>query len=542
VEFIMTIPATLDRRLPGSLRLLPVLAALTFMALSLTASAGGRGVRPGGGGFGTGSAESPSSTDEAFLFHVLNRVTYGPTLETVSEIREVGVDEFLRRQLHPQELDDAVLDAQLVADIPAVDSDFYQWNEFYYEHLVRARRSQRQLQEVMVQFWENHFDTVVIRGNNDVERHNWTMLEWDENSKFRANALGYFGDLVTASAKSQAMMYYLDNWRSTAFTLNENYARELLELHTLGVDCGYDQTDVEEVTRIFTGWTGDYLPGADPDLRFDILEDNGFLFRGRSHDELPKQALGYTFSAGGGIGDGERFIEIAAVHPCTARFISTKLIEVFATDRPSTEFVDRVASVFLNSGGHIGTVLETIFQSPEFSAPENFQAKVRQPIEFTIGALRATDAFMGTYVNGAGETLLNREINTYIRLEGQLLFDYPIPEGYDEIAEDWINGNGFLQRWRFTDRLAFWYPSGGRGTSIDPMTTVTNLGLTSAEAVVDHFAGIIAGPGLDVLRRQRYIATLTAGTGVFDPAAGGQETRLRTMISHLLGSPEFNKQ
>lgn len=522
----------------------PNRAALLALALAACVATHGAvaGVRAGGKGFGTGTGangprDGAAQEDEALILHVLSRTTYGPTADLLDEVRRVGVDEFLRQQLHPEELADADVEAQLATELPPVDDVFYQWNEFYYEHLLRARYSNRQLQEVMVQFWENHFDTVVIRGNNDIERHAWTMMEQSENAGFREHALGYFRDLIEVSAKSQAMLYFLDNFRSTAFTLNENYARELLELHSLGVDCGYDQQDVIEVARIFTGWTGLDLQGAPPGPR-DIVEGT-FLFRVGVHDATPKHALGYDFPAGGLLDDGLRVLDIVSRHPCTARFISYKLLQAFVMDFPPDELVDRIASVYLETEGHVGSVLAAIFATPEFRSPASFDSKVKTPLEFTISALRATDARVGARPSDGA---LNRELYAWIRLEGMELFNYPIPTGYYEYASEWIGANGFLQRWRFADALSYWAPRDNRFTWIEPMATVAARGLTDADAVIDHYATLLTRGRLTDDRRQTLVATLTGGTGVFDPTDPGQDSRLRQVISHLLGSPEFTKQ
>ena len=523
------------------------LATLLLLLAALPAAAGG--VRPGSGGFGSGSTRQPAEDTDAFRFHVLSRVTYGPTAESLAEIRAVGVDEYLRRQLEPGQIDDSALD-QMVADqisVPGpvgeqwlpvdcvLPDNCYRWNDLYYEHVLRARHSERQLQEIMVQFWENHFDTVVERGNaSENNQHLWTGMEYSENQQFRANAFGRFRDLLEISAKSQAMMYFLDNFRSSVFTLNENYARELLELHSLGVDCGYDQNDVIEVARIFTGWSGMDLPGAPPGAR-DTIEGS-FLFRAAAHDATEKTTLGNYFPPGGMLDEGERVLDIVSRHPCTARFISKKLLQTFVADAPDDQLIDRIAEVFLATDGDIKQVLEAIFADPAFRDPQNFDAKVRTPLEYTIGALRATDAYVGPRIDTGEPTY--REIYNYVYVQGMELFDYPIPTGYYEGGGEWISGNGFLQRWRFSETLSRWFPRDNRATWIDPMSQINELGLTDAKAIVRHYANLITGPDLTDERYQALVDILTDGTGTW----AGNENNLRQMISHLLGSPEFMQQ
>jgi uncharacterized protein (DUF1800 family) len=521
-------------------------AVLAVLVGTVPAFAGG--VRAGSGGFGSTTTRPPADESDALRHHVLSRTTYGASAASLAEMRAVGVDEYLRRQLNPVEIDDAAVEGMLAAQVAppgqvneqwlltdcVLPDNCYRWNDFYYEHLLRARYSERQLQEIMVQFWENHFDTVTQRGNNENAQHFWTGHEYSENVQFRENALGNFRDLLEISAKSQAMQYFLDNFRSTVFTLNENYARELLELHSLGVDCAYEQDDVVEVARIFTGWSGVDLPGAPVGPR-DTVEGT-YLFRAAAHDATEKTALGHYFPPGGMLDEGERLLDIVAEHPCTARFISFKLIEAFVTDKPTDAYIDRIAETFLNSNGHVQTVLEAIFASPEFRDPQNFDAKVRTPVEFTVAALRATDAWMGA--RRSDGLVGQREIYNYVRLQGMDLFDYPIPTGYYEDGGEWVSGNGFLQRWRFAETLSRWTNDDRRYTYIDPMVTVSEYELTDAEAIVQHFATLIAGPDLPDETKQALVDILTNGTGVWE----GSDSDLRQMISHLLGSPEFMQQ
>jgi uncharacterized protein (DUF1800 family) len=409
---------------------------------------------------------------------------------------------------------------------------------------VRAAFSERQLEAVMTQFWENHFDTVVPYGNNEIERHSWADMERVEDTLFRRLAFGRFRDLLEVSAKSQAMMYFLDNATNNVASGNENYARELLELHSLGVDCGYEQQDVQEVARIWTGWTGIDLvrDPSDPTLVKEDLDGDGdddFAFNPRAHDFTAKQALGQAFPAGQGLAEGERVLDVVAAHPCTARFLSTKLLQLFVTDAPSEDLVDRIASVFLDTRGDVRQVLWAIFQSAEFRDPALFGGKVRTPLEHVLAALRGTGATIGL---GQGRDNDLQETYFWVRAMGMDLFNFNIPTGYPEVAAPWVTANGFLQRWKYADTLSQWAPSATRPTATAPMLAVQAADLKTADEVVDHFTRLLIGRTLEGPRHDRLRELLLQGLPELNPASGSQESRLREMIANILGSPEFQKQ
>src|SRR5207249_558849 len=255
--------------------------------------------------------------------------------------------------------------------------------------VVRAVTSERQLEEVMVDFWFNHFN--VFAGKGDVR---WYVSAY-EREAIRPYAMGRFPDLVRATAHHPAMLFYLDNWlsakpdfrvpvgpnRGRRAGLNENYARELMELHTLGVDGGFTQKDVTEIARAFTGWTIE-----------NPRQGAGFRFEPRIHDTGEKIVLGHRIKAGGGEGDGEQVLDILSRHPSTARFIATKLVRRFVSDTPPESLVDRTAARFRQTDGDLREVMRTILISPELLAPEAFRSKVKTPFEFIVSAARATGA------------------------------------------------------------------------------------------------------------------------------------------------------
>src|SRR5438445_6970592 len=322
---------------------------------------------------------------------------------------------------------------------------------------LRAIYSDRQLQEQLTDFWFNHFN---VFGNKDLDL--WLLASY-EHDVIRPRVLGRFRDLLGVTAKSPAMLFYLDNYLSADAQaakrlkshpeklrgrryaslpgvgnrgLNENYARELMELHTLGVDGGYTQQDVVEVARCFTGWTI-----ARPQ------QGGGFVFRTAAHDRGEKRVLGQVIPAGGGREDGERVIDILARHPATARFIATKLARRFVSDDPPPALVERAAATFQRTDGSIRAVLETIFTSSEFWSAEAYRAKIKTPLEVVASAVRTLDGRVGAGAAGQdglgdGGMVLAREV---ARL-GEPLYEAQPPTGYPDRAESWVNTGALLGR------------------------------------------------------------------------------------------------
>ena len=300
--------------------------------------------------------------------------------------------------------------------------------------LFRAVYSERQLEEVLADFWFNHFNVFLDKG---ADRYLVTSYERDA---IRPHVLGRFKDLLLATARSPAMLFYLDNWQSAAPDkgrrgrgLNENYGRELLELHTLGVDGGYTQKDVVEVARCFTGWT----------IR-DPQRGGAFVFEPRLHDGGEKIVLGVKIPAGGGEEDGLKVIDILVHHPSTARFISRKLAQRFVADDPPPALVEKMARTFREKDGDMRQVLETLFRSREFRARENYRAKMKSPLELVASAVRASGGDLDS-----GFALAN----LLVRL-GQPLYRKLEPTGYSNRGADWINTSGLLARMNFALALA----------------------------------------------------------------------------------------
>jgi uncharacterized protein (DUF1800 family) len=412
--------------------------------------------------------------DNGAITHILERTSFGARPGDVERVRAVGIDRYIDEQLHPERLSDAGLDARL-ADLrtlrmsskeiaetfeaPALEARKAATSaggngqptpeqqmraatvvlELQQQKIIRAIYSNRQLQEVLVDFWFNHFNVDARKGAD-----RFLLTEY-ERDVIRPHVLGKFRDLLEATARSPAMLFYLDNWMSVDPAgphdmpmrrtrpnapkgLNENYGRELMELHTLGVDSGYTQKDVTEVARAFTGWTIDR-----PRL------GGGFTFNARLHDEGQKVVLGHVIKRGGGERDGEEVLDLLARHPSTARFIATKLIRRFVSDTPPPSLIDRVAARFRDTDGDLREVVRAILTSPEFFSAEAHHAKVKTPFEFVVSAVRATDA----------EVRDARPLVRQLAELGMPLYQCQPPTGYKDTADAWVNTGALVGRMNF---------------------------------------------------------------------------------------------
>ena len=428
------------------------------------------------------------------IIQALNRLTFGPKPGEMLEVRKIGLDNWIDQQLHPEKIDDSAIESFIASKYPAIDQDqnallqqFAQQQKARREvrlekkdtsrvmssadsaafrkqlqqrfnltrqvvtqlqssRVARAVASERQLQEVMTDFWENHFNVYFAKGGPEP----YYLADFDENV-IRPHALGKFRDLLEAVARSPAMLFYLDNARSMADStrptlnnrpngfrgpqrqrrrqgLNENYGRELLELHTLGVDGGYTQQDVINVARAFTGWT--IRPPA---------QGGGFVFRPQVHDAGEKIVLGHRLPAGRGIEDGEDVLDILARSPATAHFISFKLARRFVSDSPSKALVDHAAQVYLNTDGDIREVLRAIVTSPEFFSQQAFHSKVKTPFEVVASTMRALDA-------PPDSTPRSAQTVAYL---GEPIFGHQAPNGWPETGDAWMNTGAILNRINF---------------------------------------------------------------------------------------------
>ena len=408
--------------------------------------------------------------------------------------------------------------------------------------LLRAVYSDRQLYELMVDFWENHFS---IFANKDDDRY---LLTGFDRETIRPFAMGRFRDLLGATAHSPAMLYYLDNWRSSVPRpypakgdkpagvdggFNENYARELMELHTLGVDGGYTQKDVQEVARCFSGWT--------------IEKPNGeglFVYRPGLHDDGEKVVLGHKILAGGGIADGERVLDILATQPATARFIATKLARRFISDDPPPGVIDRAAAVFLKTDGSIRETLRAIVTAPEFFAPAAYRAKVRSPFELVAATLRSMNA----------ETDADRPVLDLIARMGQPLFGRITPDGYSDRAEQWLSSGAMIVRLNFAAAVA---ANRIKGTTINFSKLVGDTNESNKQAVAAQLVQLTVRNDLSDRSRSALEKVLQPNANAnpstppsvptsFDRNAsqtpGPPVAYVSELLTLLIGSPEFQRR
>lgn len=373
-------------------------------------------------------------------FSVLKRTTFGVTKTGLAEIGNLGVEDYLARQLDYENIDATLIETTVANLFPLADAAPPVLRPGFPDNIgdvvrqlvgatqYRAFFSPRQLYEVMVEFWSNHFSIQLINGFEPV------LKPEDDARVIRPHALGRFRDLLHASAKSSAMLYYLDNFLNTAEAPNENYARELLELHTLGVDGGYTEQDIKEVARCFTGWTLDFATAE-------------FAYVPFIHDDGPKTVLGQSIPAGGGITDGETVLDIIAAHPSTARFIATKLCQRFISDQPPAAVIDAVAQAFSQSDGDIRTTLAALFARDEFLTAADL--KLSRPLEFLGQTVRSLNPRL-TLPADNGELLFG-----VASVLGQIPFYWPTPDGYPDEASYWGSTSGLLNRWRIALGLSF---------------------------------------------------------------------------------------
>ena len=535
----------------------------------------------------------PAALEDAAIVHVLDRTGFGARAEDVARVRELGLDRYLDEQLHPERLSDAEVRARL-AGFQTLALDSSAIAERYYAPLLRERRaskkddagkpadaadaradmdpaerarrrelrdavrvpmdelgeqkilravySPRQLEEVLVDFWFNHFN--VFAGKGPVR----TYLTEYERDAIRPHVLGRFRDLLGAVARSPAMLFYLDNWQSVdpqaaedmtrrldrigessgargriarrrleqrmgakatpdaiaqikqrmPRGLNENYARELMELHTLGVAGGYTQADVVEVARAFTGWT---IRGP--------RQGGAYAFDARRHAKGPKTVLGTTIDAGGER-DGEAVLDLLAAHPSTATFIATKLARRFVADEPPPALVKRAAGAFTSSRGDLRAVVRTILTSPEFLGIEARRAKVKTPFEFAVSALRVTRA----------EVADASAVVQQVRTLGMPLYFAQPPTGYADTADAWVNAGALVNRMNFAIDLTANRVSGVR-VDLAALTGTTDVERARTWAITH----LLRGQASDATS-----ATLARGTD------------LPSIAALSLGSPEFQRR
>src|SRR5471032_1967933 len=414
-------------------------------------------------------------TPEQASAHVLNRIGYGPKPGDIERVTQMGVQRYIDMQLNAGAPLPPALSARLASldavqqpagvvmrrflEVRAMEKDESDGDKAKRREVVtaiaqqtaeariaRAVDSPNQLEEVMVDFWFNYFNVFAGKG---VDR---ALIASYERDAIRPYALGNFRDLLGATAHHPAMLYYLDNWVSTAngyiprgkkqggqkaksSGLNENYARELMELHTMGVDSGYTQKDVTELARMLTGWTYDN--------RELVARNRTFAFDAARHDRDDKLWLGRRIKAGGQE-EGEYALDVLAMLPATAHHLSFQLAQYFVQDQPPPALVDRMAKSYIDSKGDIRSVLRTLFASAEFMAPEAVGAKFKTPYQYVISAARASDT---------APSEIKQTLGVLTRL-GMPLYGCQTPDGYKNTQDAWLNPDALSRRIAFATALS----------------------------------------------------------------------------------------
>jgi uncharacterized protein (DUF1800 family) len=520
-------------------------------------------------------------TDRQRALHALNRLAFGPRPGDVDAVMKDGVNTWIERQLHPEAIPDRAVEAR-IASLPTMTMSNAQIVKRYYEPVLMARRkanaeakdgdvdkkdvrrellrdipfdqrpqvvmndllsqrilraaeSDRQLNEVIVDFWMNHFNVFAGKG---IDRFLLTSYERDV---IRPHIWGHFEDLLLATAKSPAMLFYLDNARSVAAPanrpaiarrfgrrameapqqqirrqggLNENYAREIMELHTLGVDGGYTQKDVTELARVLTGWT--------ITTQRDGGQGAAFIFRPMLHDSGSKTVLGIRFLPGGGMAEGEKMIRVLARHPATAHHIAYKLCQRLVADDPPAALVDRVAAKFLATDGDLRETVRAVISSPEFWDPKSYRAKVKSPFEYAISAVRAVN----------GQITDATPIARALQQIGEPLYGAQPPTGYSDTADVWINTGALMNRLNFALALAGNKLPGVHG---DVIALIPANDAADASRSVEALAQALTGGNLTQETRSTIKSRIVEGNAP-------DNTQLPTVAGLILGSPEFQRQ
>jgi len=387
--------------------------------------------------------------------------------------------------------------------------------------VLRAVYSNRQLEDVLTDFWFNHFNIWIQKGQDR------DLIASYERDAIRPHVLGKFHDLLLATAESPAMLFYLDNWQSVdpkvnKRGLNENYGREIMELHTLGVNGGYTQKDVTEVARCFTGWT-----------IFQPLRQAQFVYNDRLHDHGEKVVLGRTIKAGGGMSDGLEVLDLLARSPATAHHITYELAQRFVADDPPEALVDRMARKFLSSDGDLRQVMETMVSSPEFFEPQYFDNKVKSPLELVVSSVRALGADVSNPTR----------LTQLVAAMGQPLYGKEPPTGYANTGDQWVSSSGLIARMNFALQMAANQVPGVQ-VDLSPFADGEARPAAVEQTLYADLLGRPAAPGTQATIA-RVIAPMAVDTAApADAAASPQPAtpaQVQRMTGLVLGSPDFQK-
>lgn len=434
---------------------------------------------------------------------LVRRATMGLTAADVAAVKQDGYQQWLNDQVHYADIDDTDMDAAIAARYPLLSQTATQLstanagtvqNQLQEATIYRAAFSKRQLYERMVEFWSDHFNISITKVGY--------LKVVDDREVIRKYALGKFSDLLWASAHSGAMLAYLDQTQSRVGAPNQNYAREIMELHTLGVNGGYTQTDVAELSRVLTGWT---TTGA-----------GDFFFNAARHDFGAKTVLGTTIPASSpavgaaAVSEGEQMLKLLASHPSTATFIATKLLKWLLTPEPTTSQINTIAGVFRATKGDIKLVVRAILNDAWVG---NAPAKFKRPFHHVVSSLRATQPAVASTSGMRGQ----------LNIVGQQLFFWETPDGYPDTVEYW-SGN-IEPRWSFATTMS----TQNSATSVQLSTAAYLSG--SPAAAIDKIDTDYFGGEMSLALRSALLGYISGGTLT--------DTRVRETIELALSAAEF---
>ncbi len=455
------------------------------------------------------SVSNPTNLNIDPLWRLLNRAGYGPRPGDYEKASQIGYEQWLEQQLMPEEINDTAAEL-IVSGMSLYNADvnymigFDQGDglrDLIWATVARQLYSERQLFEAMVEFWSDHF-TIYARTNQVLVFFKIV----DDRDVIRPNALGNFRELLHASVRSPAMLFYLNNAQNFADHPNENYARELMELHTLGVFGGYDQADVMNVARILSGLT----------VKRRGMGQGQTMFRNEHHDDESKVVMGQSYPAGMGEAEIDRLVDFLIDQPATADHIATKLVRRFVADEPPADLVAEVAQLFRDTDGEIKPMLRAIFLSEQFkTAPP----KLKRPIHYIVSSLRALNV----------KARFSRDLHSRFQAMGQVPFMWPTPDGYPDVAEAWVNNQ--LPRWNFASDLVHDKLEGG---AFEPEKLVALAASNQPADILDLFYTLLLGHVPRSDQRQLLLDYVAKASG-----RGEQIDRLREAVGLIIAGPEF---
>lgn len=472
------------------------------------------------------------------ILHVLNRTTFGPTNQLIDEVQQTGLNEWLTGQLTPIGLDNNPTDpAQAMRDANKIA--FTDYLEYF--GAIRPMHTLKQVQAKIGMFWDNHFNTSIVKTQSN-------SSELYEEDQFFVNAFGNFRQLLGISAKSNAMLTYLDLKTSKANALNENYAREVMELHTLGVSTPenptYSQADVVSLAKILTGWSA----GGSAISRYTVAYDGVnyykpglalFTFNSGNHDTTAnKPFLGTTLSGVSGQAEGERALDMLANHASTAQYVCTKLARYLVSDTPQTATINGCAGTFAATPGaanQMELVIRNLLDSAEFNDPATYRTKFKDNQEYMFGLARFLNWNAVGVLNGDG-SISGDNIGGRITLTGQRQFAKAEPTGWSEDGIDWISADVALDRFREANRMVF---DGNRTRLVQYFS---GLGLTSEAGIIGHLMKVMLGGIYEPRHVELAYWALHPNGSAFSITASDAETRLKNLVARMAQLPEYSLQ